>query len=212
MSEFSPTWLYVKIHNVTGLKYLGKTTQDPYSYGGSGRHWISHINKHGKDITTLWAYKYTDQSILKEEALFFSKVYNVVNSKEWANKMIEDGATGGKTFNRTPEHNALMSVATKGKKMPPGFSDKIRNIKTGKKMPDGFGNLMSTILSGVKKPEGFGEKISDALTGTKKSAQHKSRLSESVRNLPKLQCPHCGTMSSPGNHKRWHRDNCKEKQ
>jgi hypothetical protein len=47
--EFVPTWLYVKVHNKTGLKYLGKTIQDPYKYGGSGVHWSSHVKKHGND-------------------------------------------------------------------------------------------------------------------------------------------------------------------
>ena len=39
-------YLYIKTHNVTGLKYLGKTTQDPYKYKGSGKRWTNHINKH----------------------------------------------------------------------------------------------------------------------------------------------------------------------
>jgi hypothetical protein len=33
-------YLYKKIHNKTGLKYLGKTTQNPYSYQGSDTGWI----------------------------------------------------------------------------------------------------------------------------------------------------------------------------
>lgn len=212
MSTFVPTWLYVKVHNTTGLKYLGKTTQDPYSYDGSGQHWKLHLKKHGRNVTTVWAHKYNSQDLLKEEALFFSRVYDVVNSKEWANKIVEDGATGGKTYDRTPEHNAAMSAATKGKKKPIGFGDTIRKIRKGKKMPAGFGELMSKILSGVSKPAGFGEKISKAVTGTTKSDQHKLRLSESVKNVPKLKCLHCGSMSSPGNHKRWHGNNCRSKQ
>jgi hypothetical protein len=212
MSIFVPTWLYVKIHNSTGLKYLGKTVQDPYSYNGSGKHWKSHLKKHGKNVTTLWACKYNNQEILREEALFFSKVYDVVNSKEWANIMIEDGATGGKTYNRTPDHNAIMSSVTKGKTMPMEFGDTIRKIKKGKKRPEGFGNLMSKILSGVSKPEGFGKKISKALTGSTKSDQHKLNLSKSVKNIPKLKCQHCSIMTSPGNYKRWHGDNCRSTQ
>ena len=40
-------YLYVKTHRITGLKYLGKTKQDPYKYRGSGVYWTSHIKKHG---------------------------------------------------------------------------------------------------------------------------------------------------------------------
>ena len=46
-STFNPTWLYIKEHNVTGLKYFGKTTRDPLKYKGSGTHWTRHISKHG---------------------------------------------------------------------------------------------------------------------------------------------------------------------
>lgn len=47
------TYLYVKTHNVTGLKYLGKTTkQDPHKYSGSGKHWMRHLKVHGYDCTT----------------------------------------------------------------------------------------------------------------------------------------------------------------
>ena len=46
-------YLYVKTHNITGLKYLGKTINpDPHSYKGSGTIWLRHIKKHGYDVTT----------------------------------------------------------------------------------------------------------------------------------------------------------------
>jgi hypothetical protein len=31
---FKPTWLYIKQHTVTGLKYFGKTTRNPEKYKG----------------------------------------------------------------------------------------------------------------------------------------------------------------------------------
>lgn len=37
-----PTYLYIKEHDITGLKYLGKTIADPYSYLGSGKYWKDH--------------------------------------------------------------------------------------------------------------------------------------------------------------------------
>jgi transposase len=46
-------YLYVKTHNKTGLKYLGKTTKlDPHKYSGSGKRWLRHLKKHGFDYTT----------------------------------------------------------------------------------------------------------------------------------------------------------------
>ena len=45
-------YLYVKTHNQTKLKYLGKTESDPYQYKGSGKYWLRHIRKHGNDVST----------------------------------------------------------------------------------------------------------------------------------------------------------------
>jgi len=39
MKKYKPSYLYIKKHNETGLKYFGKTTQDPYTYQGSGTDW-----------------------------------------------------------------------------------------------------------------------------------------------------------------------------
>ena len=45
-------YLYLKTHNLTGLKYLGKTIKDPYEYSGSGIVWTRHLKSHGNDVTT----------------------------------------------------------------------------------------------------------------------------------------------------------------
>ena len=45
-------YLYIKTHNVTGLKYLGKTEScDPHKYKGSGKYWNIHLKKHGNDYS-----------------------------------------------------------------------------------------------------------------------------------------------------------------
>jgi hypothetical protein len=47
-------YLYLKKHNKTGLKYLGKTiSNDPYSYQGSGKVWRRHIEKQSKHTSSL---------------------------------------------------------------------------------------------------------------------------------------------------------------
>ncbi len=51
--NFKPTYLYIKTHNKTGMKYFGKTvSEDPEKYSGSGVYWKRHIEKHGNDVTT----------------------------------------------------------------------------------------------------------------------------------------------------------------
>ena len=78
---FVPTWLYIKQHNDTGLKYFGKTVRkDPIRYKGSGTYWNRHLEKHGDNVTTLWCQLFTDKNQLTEYALNFSKDNNIVES------------------------------------------------------------------------------------------------------------------------------------
>jgi len=92
-----PTYLYIKQHSVTKLKYFGKTTKsDPVSYLGSGKHWVSHIKKHGVEhVVTLWHQLFTDEKELIDYASKFSQDNNIVSSSEWANLREENGLDGG---------------------------------------------------------------------------------------------------------------------
>jgi len=85
-------YLYVKTHNKTGLKYLGKTTaKDPHDYKGSGKHWKAHIKKHGYDVETKILLKTDSEEALKETGFRYSKKWNIVKSKKWANLTEETG-------------------------------------------------------------------------------------------------------------------------
>lgn len=87
-------YLYIKTHNVTGLKYLGKTTRDPYKYKGSGKRWTNHINKHGNDVTTEIIGSFNTNEELKQFSEKLSEELDVVDSNDWANLMPETGAGG----------------------------------------------------------------------------------------------------------------------
>lgn len=89
-----PIYLYVKTHKVTGLKYLGQTTQDPYSYHGSGVYWKAHLAKHGYNYDTEILHECQDKNELIEKGLYYSKLWNVVESDEWANLKEEQGDGG----------------------------------------------------------------------------------------------------------------------
>lgn len=92
-------YLYIKRHKVTGLKYFGKTTKsNPHSYPGSGKYWNRHCNEHGKGdafIETTHVWEFTNQDECTEFALNFSRDNNIVESKEWANLVEENGLDGG---------------------------------------------------------------------------------------------------------------------
>jgi len=97
-------YLYLKIHNVTGLKYIGSTKQDPYVYQGSGLIWKNHLKKHGRDVTTKILGVYTDKEKLKTDGKYYSYEYNIVESKDFANLTIEEGQ-GGNTWDRSVKEN-----------------------------------------------------------------------------------------------------------
>ena len=95
MSIYTPTYLYVKRHGVTGLLYFGKTKHHPEHYKGSGVYWQRHLAVHGDVVQTLWYHLYENPDELREDAEAFSRSHSIVESSDWANLMDETGFTGG---------------------------------------------------------------------------------------------------------------------
>lgn len=87
-------YLYLKTHRQTGLKYLGKTVQDPYEYRGSGTRWRRHLNKHGNDVDTKVLFESTDPLKIKQQGLYYSQLWNVVDDQTFANCRPESGDGG----------------------------------------------------------------------------------------------------------------------
>ena len=227
-----PTYLYIKQHSVTGLKYLGKTTKsNPYKYLGSGKHWIRHINKHGKEfVETIWLSEpYIDTSIT-EVALLISEHWDIVNSKEWANLISENGINGG-------DNPASRTKAAKEKRIlktanPFSFL-KEEILITGFNLNQycKLNNLNQAAMHGVvsgrlsrhkdysssnpehieywkeespkRKKEG-GRKQSEALKGKPKSESHKQNMKCHDNNKIQVECPHCNKVGQlatmKGNH------------
>lgn len=87
----------IKTHNKTGLQYLCQSKRkDPISYKGSGSYWKLHLKKHGCDVDTTILGIFEDLTSLQEAGLYYSKLYNVVESNDWAN-LVEENGTGGDT-------------------------------------------------------------------------------------------------------------------
>lgn len=107
-----PIYLYVKTHNTTGLKYLGKTTQDPFKYLGSGTRWLNHIRHHGTDIFTQILCESDNPDYIKQQGIYYSHLWNVVKSNEWANLKLEEGDGGFSHINTgDQEHIKRASLA-----------------------------------------------------------------------------------------------------
>lgn len=98
-------YLMIKTHKITGLKYLCQTSRkDPFNYNGSGIYWQSHLKKYGTNISTTILLETTDKNKLKEFGRAYSKFYNIVKSKDWANKIPETG--GGPGWKKGLENHA----------------------------------------------------------------------------------------------------------
>jgi hypothetical protein len=91
-------YIYKKTHIKTGLKYLGYTKQDPQKYPGSGVKWNRHLKKHGKDVITEVLETCETKEEVKLKGRHYSDLWNVVESKEWANLKREEGDGGDISF------------------------------------------------------------------------------------------------------------------
>lgn len=194
-----PTYLYIKEHSLTGMRYLGKTTKkDPYKYNGSGKYWIRHIKKYGKKyIKTLWVSEiWNNKDDLREFALLLSEELDIVNSDKWANLKPENGNDGGGDWShvrgkkQTPEHLRKLSESRKGRipwnKGIPATDDVKDKLRKNHRTKKGYSPWNKGLI-GVQPSTriGIGQK--------------------------RVMCPHCNKEGGYSVMSRWHFDNCRVK-
>ena len=221
MNIYTPTYLYVKQHSVTGLKYFGKTTQYPIKYVGSGKYWLSHIKKHGKEhVVTLWHQLFGDKDLLTDFALLFSEHWDIVKSDEWANLITENGLDGFPTgtprtqetkdkISKTltgrslgEEQKCRMSLSSVGKKKTPEHSANISAGKKGRNIPPlsiEHRNKISIANKGKQKPT--------------RTSEHSNKISIANKGKKRTigMCLYCGRTMAISTIKRYHLDKCKLK-
>ena len=130
-------YLYLKTHNITGLKYLGKTiNSDPHLYQGSGLIWKRHLAKHGYDVTTEILFQCEDTTEFSKNALSISKKLDVVNSKKFANLMHESGDGGAQEWTIQSRKKLSNTQKKRGICPNPGYntSQQKTNISNSMKM------------------------------------------------------------------------------
>lgn len=188
-------YLYVKIHNITGLKYLGKTTKkDPHKYRGSGKLWTRHIKKHGYDVTTKILFVSTDIVEFERVALHYSYIYNIVESDEWAN-LCEENEKGGSLkgelngmYGKThgPEIRKLISKTNKGRFKNKSYEEiygKEKAVELRKKRSDFFKTLDNSGSNNSRYDKSnyifYNTKTQEEYIGTRYDFQHKFDLLKS---------------------------------
>lgn len=231
MKNFKPTWLYVKQHLVTGLKYFGKTTAvDPYTYAGSGIYWKNHLREHGSTVTTLWCRLFTDEQELIKYATEFSKNNNIVESSNWANLKMENGLDGAPIGNSLSQQTReKISAGNKGKLVTDITRQKMRNRiiseETKQKISDSLtGRTRGPISEETRQKMKEAHKmvtrvISDESRKRKSEIMRNYRHSDEVRErmskpkgpMKKLTCNCCGRIGGANYINRSHNDKCIEK-
>lgn len=202
-------YLYAKQHSVTGLKYFGKTTQnDPVKYLGSGKYWLRHIRKHGKEfVETLELYEFQDQEEATRFALEFSEKNQIVESKDWANLQDENALDGtGPNRPLSEVTRRKLGDATRGKTYEQIYPEHIaKQLRSSRSV--------SNVLRGPRS-ESTKTKIAitrkaKILAGTIKPLMPDVELTKNNRNRLDHQCTICGVTTNAGNISRWHNEKCK---
>ncbi len=217
--------LYIKTHNVTGLRYFGQTSSDDtFKYKGSGSRWLKHIKKHGYDVSTEIYAQYDQKCFgLIRTALRFSRKNNIVKSKEWANLREENGIDGNpkgtklNTKPRTKEHQDAINLALRGrtahnKNVP--MSEKQKEKLRGRKFTGEHKRNIGIVSKGRKHSEETKKNFSENRKGLKNSfygKTHSEETKEKIResNAAMVKCPHCLKEGKRIGMNRWHFTNCK---
>ncbi len=171
-------YLYLK-ESPLGLKYLGKTIQNPYKYKGSGKYWVRHLKFHKistKSIKTKILYTSNNIEDIREKGLYFSELYNIVNSNEFANLVNESGE-GSFGWLHTNETKEKISKAGIGRKISKEGREKISNSRKGKCLSEETKEKIRLKNKNYKHTEEAKLKISKALKGRKMSEEFCKKMS-----------------------------------
>lgn len=199
MKKFFPTYLMIKTHKVTGLKYFCKTTKkDPYKYKGSGNYWLNHLKIHGRDVDTEIIGYFTDSEECLRVALEFSEKHNVVTAlgsdgkKIWANEKPENGHDGGKTY-EGPRSKEVIDKAANGvrefwknateeDRLRAKINGKINGAKSKKRVA-GEWNQTSESKEKIRKIRTGSSRSVVSVEKGKKSNTGKKRVGDSLKNI-----------------------------
>lgn len=221
-------YLYHKIHNETGMNYLGHTKRDPEIYQGSGKYWKRHLEKHNNNVTTKILCKSDNIADIIEKGKFYSNLWNIVESPFWANLKIEEGDGG---FNQKQVKETLIKKygvdnPMKVKEISDrqhakskqtllakyGVDNATKHPTVKNKIKNTFADPIwqSTIGIEMKRKQ---QKIKDSKEWKiKTGALISEKKNDPVWKASQLKtCVHCNKQFMPTNLKRWHGENCKLK-
>lgn len=204
-------YLYLKIAP-SKLMYLGKREKKDVftSYLGSGSYWKLHLKKHNytsKDIITYVLFETYDSLEFKKIATYYSNLWNIVESKNFANLCNETGEkglsnpsletrnkisyassnrsaetiqkiiNGNKGKKRTKEVKEKISITNKNRSLE--TREKLRQKQTGRKYSEESKLKMSKIQS--NRNSEWREKLSNSQKGKVLSLETRLKISRSQK-------------------------------
>jgi group I intron endonuclease len=104
------------------------------------------------------------------------------------------GGEGTIGYKHTEETKAKLRVP-----QSESHRNKLAKIRKGRILSSEWKEKIGESVRGEKHP----------LYGIKRPKEWNDKASNTSKNLPKIECKHCGKKSNPGNYARWHGDNCK---
>ena len=102
------------------LCYHFGTKESCFKYKGSGVQWRKYISVHKNKVHTLILAEADTRDILRVDGLFYSNLWDIVHSNNFANLIVEDCSTSFEKINHTQyrkHYNKLTSIRQKGKTM-----------------------------------------------------------------------------------------------
>jgi len=210
-------YLYLKTHNKTGLKYLGKTTRNPFTYKGSGYDWVPHLEEHGNDVTTEILFETTDPDEFYIVSKNYSKKWNIAESNEFANRILETGGGPGAKENHVIVKDSNNKTFRVHVNDPRYLSGELISVNVGKTHSTKSKQLMSDkqFAAGGYGPKKHSVetiiKMSKSSMGHEVTEETKLKLSKANkgRKFKTVKCPHCEVTGAITIMKRWHFNNCR---
>lgn len=204
--------LYLKTHNITGLKYLGYTKNDPFKYKGSGKLWTRHLSKYGNSVKTEVLHTTDCIEQLSDKGLYYSRLWNIVEDPSFANLCEEDGnRLYGKANINYKGHKQSEETRSKISKN----NAKVHLGKTGKLHP-AYGHTVSKenldkLAKAREKLKGRDPWNKGRTDLPKHSKETKLKMSKAKVGIKKpiVECPKCGKSGGKPAMMRFHFNNCK---
>ena len=110
-----------------------------------------------------------------------------------------EGAFGRKL---TQEQKNKISVGNKGKLHSLESYARMADAKRGKKLSEEHKKKLAVAFSGEK----------NHMFGKTHSITAREKIRNAMKNAPRIECPYCNKSGDSANMKRWHFNNCKQKE